>query len=98
MTDDLYDGPCVAGCQRFHGDETRHHKSCGHYTESLTRYFEDRIEALEARVAAAADKLAEALCAEEETAGQDVWAKLDGCEVTYNALTAYLASKEQSDD
>ena len=53
----------------------------------------DRIEALEAALEKA-DALAAALCAEEKTAGQDVWAKLDACEVTDNALTASRAARE----
>lgn len=57
MTDDLYDGPCGSGCQRFHGGETRHKKGCGHYPESLTKVFEDSIAALQAENA----KLREAL-------------------------------------
>ena len=48
MSDDLYDGPCEAGCQHFHGGEVRHHKDCGHYPESLTKMTNDRIEELEA--------------------------------------------------
>lgn len=47
MSDDLYDGPCCAGCQHFHGGEVRHVKGCGHYAESLTKEFEDRISDLE---------------------------------------------------
>lgn len=47
MSDELYDGPCVAGCQHYHGGEVRHHSSCGHYSDSLTKVFEARIEALE---------------------------------------------------
>ena len=46
--DDLYNGPCEAGCQHYHGGEVRHTPGCGHYPESLTKAFEDRIEALEA--------------------------------------------------
>ena len=48
MSDDLYDGPCEAGCQHFHGGEAKHHKDCGHYPESLTKMTNDRIEELEA--------------------------------------------------
>jgi len=47
MSDDLYDGPCEAGCSHFHGGEVRHHPDCGHYPESLTKLNADRIEALE---------------------------------------------------
>ena len=50
MSDDLYDGPCEAGCQHFHGGEVRHHKDCGHYPESLTKLNADHIEELEAEV------------------------------------------------
>lgn len=50
MSDDLYDGPCEAGCQHFHGGEVRHHKDCGHYPESLTKLNADRIEELEGAV------------------------------------------------
>ena len=53
----------------------------------------DRIAALEAALAKA-DELAEALCAEGKTAGQDVWAMLDACEVTDNALTAYRQARD----
>lgn len=55
MSDDLYDGPCEAGCEHFHGGEVRHHRDCGHYPESLTKLWHDteakyiaRIETLEA--------------------------------------------------
>ena len=33
---------CVAGCQVFEGGETRHHKDCPHYPESLTKLWHDR--------------------------------------------------------
>jgi hypothetical protein len=48
MSDDLYDGPCEAGCISFHGGERKHHKDCGHYPHSLTKVNADRIEELEA--------------------------------------------------
>lgn len=50
-SDDLYSGHCEAGCQHFHGGEVRHHKDCGHYPQSLTKFFEDRIRELEAQLA-----------------------------------------------
>lgn len=46
--DDLYEGQCEAGCQNFHGGEIRHTPGCGHYGQSLTKFFEDRIRELEA--------------------------------------------------
>lgn len=52
MANDLYDGPCEAGCQHFHGGEVRHHPDCGHYPESLTKLNADTIEALQAENAA----------------------------------------------
>jgi len=61
MSDDLYDGPCEAGCQHFHGGEVRHHKDCGHYPESLTKLNADRIEKLEAKLAAAVEALSDTL-------------------------------------
>jgi len=50
MSDDLYDGPCEAGCISFHGGERKHHKDCGHYPHSLTKVNADRIEKLEAKL------------------------------------------------
>jgi hypothetical protein len=50
MSDDLYDGPCEAGCISFHGGERKHHKDCGHYPHSLTKVNADRIEELEAKL------------------------------------------------
>lgn len=51
MSDDLYDGPCEAGCESFHGGERKHHPDCGHYPQSLTKLHADRIEELEAKLA-----------------------------------------------
>jgi len=51
MSDDLYDGPCEAGCISFHGGERKHHKDCGHYPHSLTKVNADRIAELEAKLA-----------------------------------------------
>lgn len=48
--DDLYDGPCEAGCQHYHGGEVCHTPGCGHYPESLTKAFEDRIAAQAAAI------------------------------------------------
>ncbi len=50
MTDDLYDGPCEAGCKSFHGGERKHHPDCGHYPQSLTKLHADRIEAQAAEI------------------------------------------------
>lgn len=47
-----YDGPCEAGCVSFHGGEKRHHPDCGYYPSSLTKLHADRIEELEAKLAA----------------------------------------------
>lgn len=63
MTDYLYEGPCEAGCQHFHGGETKHTPGCGHYPESLTKAFEDQIKALTAE----RDDLLDALMAIERT-------------------------------
>ena len=51
------DPHCVAGCQAFHGGERKHHKDCPFYAESLTKVFEDKIEAQQKRI----DELTEAL-------------------------------------
>ncbi|KQI67014.1 hypothetical protein AN189_17465 [Loktanella sp. 3ANDIMAR09] len=48
MSDELYEGPCEAGCQRFHGGETQHTPGCGHYPESLTKAYDDQIAAASA--------------------------------------------------
>jgi hypothetical protein len=50
MSDDLYDGPCEAGCISFHGGERKHHKDCGHYPHSLTKVNADCIEELKAKL------------------------------------------------
>jgi len=57
MSDDLYDGPCEAGCISFYGGERKHHKDCGHYPHSLTKVNADRIEELEAKLAKAVEAL-----------------------------------------
>jgi hypothetical protein len=57
MSDDLYDGPCEAGCISFHGGERKHHKDCGHYPHSLTKVNADRIEELEAKLAKAVEAM-----------------------------------------
>ena len=32
---------CVAGCMPFSGGETKHHKHCPHYPESLSKMLDD---------------------------------------------------------
>lgn len=56
MSNELYDGPCEAGCISFHGGEKRHHKDCGYYPSSLTKLNADRLEELEARLATAIEE------------------------------------------
>lgn len=53
----------------------------------------DRIEELEARVAAA-DKLAEAVTHEREMVCQDFGMQQDAATAVHNALSAYQATKE----
>ena len=53
----------------------------------------DRIEELEARVAAA-DKLAEAVTHEREMVCQDFGMQQDAAPAVHNALSAYQATKE----
>jgi len=56
----------------------------------------DRIEELEARVAAA-DKLAEAVTHEREMVCQDFGMQQDAATAVHNALAAYQATKERDD-
>ena len=82
MSDDLYDGPCEAGCQHFHGGEVRHHKDCGHYPESLTKLNADRIEKLEAKLAAAVEALSDTL----EILADDEGPEVDAARTTFAEL------------
>ena len=66
MSDMLYNGPCEAGCESFHGGEKRHHPDCGHYPESLTKLNANRIEELEQAVRYEADLAQMALDSRKE--------------------------------
>lgn len=50
------DEKCGPGCRVYFGGERKHHTSCVHYPESLTKLYEDRIRNLERDLKEAREK------------------------------------------
>lgn len=78
MFEDTEIDDCVAGCVVFTGGERRHHPSCKHYPESLTKLYDDcklakdkLLAALTSRNAELAEAERKASLLEEEIARRD---------------------------